>query len=145
MNNGSTCEVLNRLWIIHHYSLPNYLGAAPAWWHDEDVGETRLLQQVIRDQQNLANRMGDLILELRGRTVAGKFPAWFTVLHDLSVEFLWSELIRYQQRTVAAIQQCVGRLPPGSLAKALAQESLGVAKAHLDSMRELLPRVTASR
>ena len=37
MSAESTTEVLNRLWIIHHYSLPNYLAFAPPWWKDDDA------------------------------------------------------------------------------------------------------------
>ncbi len=137
MHTSTTSEVLNRLWIIHQYSLPHYLAFAPPWWQDGDAPEAQLLGDIVRDQQRLADRLGKLVVDGGGSPIAGRFPGRFTAFHDLSSKFMWTELTRYQVRTIEAIQQCIDQLPRASLPETLAQESLGVAKAHLDSIHEL--------
>ncbi len=137
MNTNATCAVLNRLWVIHHYSLPSHLAFAPPWWRDEDAKGAQLLCDIVRDQQRLADGFGKLIVECGGRLAAGKFPARFDTFHDLSSQFMWAELIQYQERTIEAIEKSIDELPRASLAQSFTQESLGVAKAHLDSLNEL--------
>ena len=84
----------------------------------------------------MADRIGKMIIEYGGNLTLGKYPTRFTALHDLSSRFMLAELIRYQQRTIEAIEQLTPQLPRASIAQSLAQECLGVAKAHLDSLRE---------
>jgi hypothetical protein len=45
--------------------------------------------------------------------------------------------VRYQEQDVATIGQLVERLQTAPAARALAEESLGMAKGHLDTLREL--------
>ncbi len=137
MNDASNCEVLNRLWIIHHYSLPNYLAFAPPWWREKDGRGVDLLGDIVRDQQRLADRFGTLMTKHDCTPAAGQFPLRFTAFHDLSSQYIWERLVEYQQRTIEAIAKCIDQLPPHSLALSVTQESLGIAKAHLDSMNEL--------
>ncbi len=136
MNSDSTSQVLNRLWVIHQYSLANYVSDAPPWWKDDDASAAELLRDVVEDQRRLADRFGTMMVEYGGELAPGKFPARFAALHDLASEFMWAVLLSYQQRTIEAIEKAVAMLPRASMAQALTQESLGVAKAHLDSMRE---------
>ncbi len=137
MSRETTISILNRLWVIHNYSLATYLSYAPPWWHEGDGPVMQLLRDVASDQQQLADRLGKLIVHYGGQVVQGKYPNRFTTLHDLSSQYLLQELVQYQQRTVTAIESLIPQLPPGSASQALAQECLGAAKAHLDSMHEI--------
>ena len=61
----------------------------------------------------------------------------FTGLHDLSLEYLLSELVRRQQADVDRIGEIATLLRTDPAAHALAEEALGAAKGHLASLREL--------
>jgi hypothetical protein len=134
MSDDTTNDILNRLWVIHNRSLPSYLAYARPWWESDDQGPAERLNDIVRDQQEMADRIGRTILENGGQLIAGEFPVKFAALHDLGSEHLRAELIRYQSRTVDAVELLAEQLPPASFARALAQEALGMAKAHLDSL-----------
>ncbi len=132
-----TNDILNRLLVIHSRSLPNFLVYAHPWWKDDHVKATEVLANIVGDQRNIAARAGRLIVENDGAVASGQFPDRFSTLHDLSLDFLLAELIRYQDRTIAAIEQLVRQLPRASMAQGLAQEALGMAKAHRTALGDL--------
>jgi hypothetical protein len=67
----------------------------------------------------------------------GKFPISFTGLHDLSSEYLVSLMIESQREIISISEQAISELAADAMAQAVAQESLGAAKAHLDSLLEI--------
>ncbi len=142
MKSDTTREALNRLWVIHNYSLANYLADAPPAWTDEDVAAAALLHDISEDQRHMADRIGKMIIAQGGKLPLGMFPDRFLTWNDLAPRFMLGELVDYQQRTIAAIDKLISQLPQASIAKSLAQECLGVAKAHLDSLREVAAKKT---
>ncbi len=69
----------------------------------------------------------------------------FTDLHDLSLDYLVSRLIRCQQQDIAVIAACVPQLATAPAAQTLAEEALGAARAHLEALEGLaVPRVSAT-
>ncbi len=69
----------------------------------------------------------------------------FTDTHDLSLDYLVNELVDYQRQDIAAIEKCVADLNADGNGRALAEEVLGNARGHLESLKELLkPAVAAS-
>ena len=138
MNAANTIEVLNRLLVIHHRSLPMYLSYAAPWQTQRDQAAREVLDHIVADQKQMVDRIGELVLERDGDVEHGEFPMYFTGLHDLSFDYLVRRMIADQNRDVAAIEQCVDQLESDPLAKALAQECLGAAKGHLDSLEELI-------
>ena len=62
----------------------------------------------------------------------------FTSLHDLSLDYLLGKLVQHQEETIREIDRCVGQLQTIPTIQAIAQEALGEAKGHLDSLRELV-------
>jgi len=143
MNSTNTIDALNRLYVILFRSLPMYLHYAPPWTHRGDERAMEVLQQLAADQQRTVDRLAELILELKGDVDSGEFPMSFTGLHDLSVEYIVGLAIEYQRRDIASIEACVDQLRTFPFAKALAEEALGEAKGHLDSLEELQPSSVA--
>jgi hypothetical protein len=133
----TTNEILNRLLVIHNRSLPIFLTYAPPWWQDADGRVAEVLADVASDQLRMADRIGELIVDHGGTVPSGQYPDRFSALHDLAFDLLLVELIRYQDRTVAAIEKLVPLLSRSSRAQTLAQESLGMAKAHRDLLADL--------
>jgi len=137
MNAVNPVDVLNRLLVLHHRSLVAYLSYASPAWHrgDERVQET--LKTIAADQRQFVDRMSELIVDEDGAVQFGSFPMSFTGYHDLSFDFLLDRLLEHQRRDLVTIQECVSLLDSVPLAKALAQETLGAAKGHLESLEEI--------
>ncbi|MCH8840898.1 MAG: hypothetical protein IH831_09560 [Planctomycetes bacterium] len=69
----------------------------------------------------------------------GEFPMEFTDMHDLGIDYLVNVAIAYQQQDIDAIGRLIEDLQSAPAAKSLAEESLGMAKGHLESLRDLAP------
>ena len=140
MNSGSEHDILNRLIVLHNRSLPMYLRDAVPWWSDRNGQAADLLEHITTDQMELVDRLGKMVIDGGEDVDNGEFPMVFTGLHDLSFDYLLEQMIGYQRRTVVAIEKCVEQLPENRMSRPLAQEALGTAKAHLDSLCEMANR-----
>jgi hypothetical protein len=94
------------------------------------------LQFIIEDQERTVDRLNELILAGSGSVKYGEFPMAFTGLHDLSLAYLLGQMIERQKVMVQQIATICERLANEPMAQAVAQEILGQAKAHLESMQE---------
>jgi hypothetical protein len=133
----NTIEALNKLYVLHHRSLPVYLHYAPPYQLARHAKASATLAQIVADQTRTADRLATLVLEAGGQIDPGEFPMWFTGLHDLSVDFLVNKLIDRQERFIAACEQLAGSLTLAPFAQAAAREAVGEAKGHLDNLRDL--------
>lgn len=138
----NTVQLLNRLLAIHGGSLPMYLDSAPPHRQHGDGRVWEAIQHVIDDQKLMIDKIADYVESLDGTPNMGEFPMEFTALHDLSMEFITQKAIQRQKNEVALIEQISSDLEPGSQARALSQESLGAAKAHVQSLQECLSSAT---
>lgn len=130
-------EILNRLLVIHSRSLPVYLTYAPPWWKDQNGRIAEVLHDLARDQLDLAERIGATLVAIGGTPAVGPFPDRFMAFHDLEVGFLLTEIMRYEERAAAVITQFMPVLAQAPTAQALAQEAIGMAKAHREILQEL--------
>ena len=133
-------DVLNRLFVVVYRSLPMYLADAQPWTHPGDDQASRVLGAIVTDARHYAGRIAELILRQRGRVEMGEFPMEFTDLNLLSLDYLLQELVRCQKGDIAAIERCVAELAGDREARALAEEVLGNARGHLESLAELRKR-----
>ena len=136
--------VLNRLLVVVYRSFPMYLADAAPWTHPGDEHATQVLNHIVADYQMYSGRIAELLLDRRDLDGFGEYPMVFTDTHDLSLDYLVNELIYYQKQDIAAIQQCVNDLRTDLTARALAEEVLGNARGHLQSLEELLPKPAAA-
>lgn len=137
MPSDNTVDALNRLYVLHHRSLPAYLHyAQPAGLaaHPQAKG---VLAQIAADHARESDRLATLVLDHAGTVDPGEFPMWFTGLHDLSVEYLVKQLIDRQRKFIAASEKIADELRLSPLAQAAAREAVGEAKGHLDNLLEL--------
>ena len=134
----STPDVLNRLLTIHYRSLAMYLVWACPYRRHEDEHAWQVVLQVVEDQKTLCTRIVELISERNWRMDYGDFPITFTGSHDLSLAYLVRRLVDYERGTIAALQECCQQLADDPVAQGLAEECLGMAKGHLESLEELL-------
>jgi hypothetical protein len=130
-------DVLNRLLVIEYRSLPMYLRDACPWTHPGDERASAVLNQIVADQKTYSSRLADAVLDRSGAIELGGYPMEYTDTHMLSLDFLVGELVRCQKRDITAIERCVAELTGDPPARALAEEVLGNARGHLDSLQEL--------
>ena len=138
MNSPETIDVLNRLYAIHNRSLPMYLSFAVPFTMGKSDKASTALGHVVEDQKLMVDRLGELILDLGGDLQPGEFPMVFTSLHDLGIDYLIGQVILDLKRDIAIFDHCANQLNLVPMAKALAEEALGAAKGHLDSLEEVV-------
>ena len=138
MNHIRTADILNRLVVIHYRSLPMYLADASPWTHRGDEDACEVLAQIASDQATVVDRLGQMILDEGDSVELGEFPMDFTGQHDLSLDYLLNSLVTYQQTDIVSIEECVQQLDHDPMARAIAQETLGEAKGHLELLQELV-------
>jgi hypothetical protein len=144
MNSIDTLAVLNHLLVLHRRSLPMYLSFAVPWVQAGDTADGEALALIVADQQRMADRLGAMIVEADGVPNEGEFPSRFTAWNDLSFVYLRQKLVGDQQQRIAAMERCVGQLRLAPLALAVAQEALGEARGHLETLRELAAQPVAA-
>lgn len=134
----NTVRILNQLLGLHGSSLPMYLRSAPPHrqFGDEKAWDT--LRRIMDDQQLMVDKIADHVEEADGTPNMGEFPIEFTGTHDLSVDYMVQRVLDRQRAEVESIEELSGQLESGSQAKALAQEALGAAKAHVQSLEECI-------
>ncbi len=141
MDQLDTYQTLNRLLTIIYRSLPMYLTFACPWTHRGDEKAVATLGHIVEDQKQLANRVAEYILKT-GPIDMGEYPLDFPDTHDLGLDYLIVKLVNCQKDDVAALEQCVADIKNDREAAALAEEALGSARGHLESLEELAGHLT---
>ena len=145
MSQPATTILLNRLLAIVGRSFPQYLQYSrpyiPSPGRDNLV---EALDAIVADQNGVAERIGQLLKDAQAPLRSGEFPMEYTDLHDLDIDYLMQLAVKYQEQDIAAISGIAEQLTLAPAAQALAEEALGMAKGHLDTLRELLPETLAS-
>lgn len=137
MTTLSTNDILNRVLIVHNRSLATYLHDAMPWVRFGDNRAMETMRQIVRDQKQVVDRLVTLIAENNGVAEHGEFPLPFTAYHDVSFDWLLPMLITRQQKTVQYLQKCADQLSLAPMAKAVVEETVGMAKGHLEMLEEL--------
>lgn len=139
MIDTTTVASLNRLLATVVRSFPQYMQYSRPYVPPgrENVVET--FAAIATDQDGMADRINQLLVDAEAPVRTGEFPMEFTDMHDLGIDFLVNVAIAYQQQDVVTIGQLVEQLQSAPAAKSLAEEALGMAKGHLESLQELMP------
>jgi hypothetical protein len=137
MNALETIPVLNRLLGLLCRSLPAYLADVKTLGRPEGQRTRTALNRLVADQRMYAGRVAEAISECGGQPDPGRFPTEFAAKNDLSIDFLFQEIVACQDRDVVSIGLCVCQLEGDSALHALAEEILGNAKGHLDILLEM--------
>ena len=143
MSHTETVAVLNELLVTHYRSLPMYLSVAAPWTRRGDEHAATTIEDIVGDQQQMCRRLAELIQRRGGRPETGEYKIGYTDTHFLSLDFLIKELVAEQRNHIEMIERDVVRLAHDAEARELAEETLGAARGHLESLEELL-RTTAN-
>lgn len=136
---------LNRLLAIHCSSLPMYMLDAGSWTSDapKDGELLRAIDNIVVGHKNLAQKIATTIMDLGGVVNTPTFPMEFTDMNFLSLDFMAREVLTLQIRDLAEIEKIVWNVSSNADAKAVAQEALGEAKAHLELLDGILSKQPA--
>ncbi len=136
MKRTDVALVLDRLLGLLLRSFPQYLTYVRPYI-PAGCGDLPLLFDDIQvDQTLLAMRVREQLDRLGALPSIGEFPMDFTDAHDLSIEYLVAQAIRYQQQDIQTLRQISQSLQLAPTAKALVDEALGMAHGHLESLEE---------
>lgn len=138
MSAARSVELLNRLLVIEHRSLPQYLAYAALEQTAEAPRLCETLEHIVADQRAMTQRIAQAIEDREGMIDWGGFPMDFTDCHMLAVDFLLRDLLRWQRFDVARIERLVIQLGDDRPARELAQETLGAERAHLEMLEAFL-------
>jgi len=117
-----------------------YLAEAVPWTHPGEELARRVLTGIVADAQEYCRRIASRIQHHRGRLDLGEFPMEFTDLNMLSLDYLLTELVRWQKSDILTFEELAAQLPTGGEDRMLAEEVLGNWRGHLQSLEELVHR-----
>ena len=140
---SSTIDILNRMLGVYNASLVSYIKYAEPWVAYGQEESMALVKDAIEDQERSVKVLGERILELGGIVQPGAYPLTFTSFHDVSLDYLLNVLLVTQQDDIDVIQQCVNSLEVDTRDRAIAEEVLGNAQAHLETFQEIVSGETA--
>jgi hypothetical protein len=145
MPSTETTDNLNRVLTILERSFPQYLKFARPYIPPGREDVMRTIFEIVAGQDALAERVSAMVFEAGDLPDDGKFPIEFADTHDLSIDFLIREAIDCQKQDIADLKECVAALRISPAAQMLAEEALGQAKGHLESLEELAKPVAPSK
>lgn len=140
MSSDIVIGTLNRLLAIHCQSISNYLTQTSPWSAGPSDRSREALDHLVKDQQWLIDRIARYIDQLGGNPDPGHRRD-LTSLNDLSLDFLIQRVIESQHDDIHAIENCVESLEQDVEARGLAQQALGIAKGHLETLEEIVREV----
>ena len=132
-----TNHILNRVLAVLCKSFPQYIRYSRPYIPRSRQEVLDTLEEIANDQTVLAERISQQVAEAGGLPQLGNFPMEFTDTHDLSINHLLREAIRYQREEIATLEACRDKLSFAPTARALVEEAVGMAKGHLESLLEL--------
>lgn len=133
-----TISVLNGLLATLSRSFPQYLRYARPYVPPGHERMVETLAEITEGQDELIERISQEVANLGGSPDRGEFPMLFTDTHDLGIDFLVQEATRLGKHDVAILSELARTLNLLQAAKALAEETLGMTKAHVQSLEELI-------
>ncbi len=138
MTRPESIDTLNRLLQILGRSLAVYLQQARPWGRLNSEKARQVLADLASDQHRLAERIAEAVTRRGGRIESGGFPAQFTAMHDLALDFLLAKTVQQHRRDVEAIEHCVGQLAEDPQFRSLAEEVRDNQRGHLQALESLL-------
>lgn len=137
MSSHQTISVLNRVLAMLYKSFPQYVMYSRPYIPPSRQIVLETFEEIANDESMLADRLSQQIADAGGLPDTGSFPMEFTDTHDLSIDHLLREAIRYHREEIAMLESRRDELFMAPMARALVEEAVGMAKGHLESLEEL--------
>jgi hypothetical protein len=128
---------LNRMLAILRRSFPQYVRYSRPYIPPNRARAMETLNSIATEQDALAERVVDEIIDSAGLPDYGEFPMEFTDTHDLGIDYLIREAVGYQRQDIAGLDAIAATPNLSPPAKSLVSESVAMAKRHLAALEEL--------
>ena len=92
------------------------------------------LSDVAASHEAMARRITQMLVDADALPLPGEYPMEYTDSHDLDVDYLLRLPAAYQRQDIDAIESIVESLRLAPAARALAEEALGMARGHLETL-----------
>ena len=139
MSSADTIAVLNRVLGIVLRSFPQYLRWGRPHVPPNHAHALETLHNIAADEDALAERIFDAIIDLGGLPDTGEFPMEFTDTHDLDIDFLVRESIGYGRQDIAALESLAATANLSPPADSLTADAVNMAKRHLAALEATVP------
>lgn len=142
MSNAIVPAILNRVLATLNRSFAMYISYAMPYFSQRDDAARSVFENMVADQKNYVQKLGEMVVEKHGRADMGDFPMAYTDCHDLSLDYLIREMARLHQIDLRVFEQAERDLSAARdpAALALVQEILGNARGHMENLRQLVAR-----
>ena len=138
-------RTLNRVLIRIYRSLLQYVGECWPWTPaTAGTAEQNAINALVNSQQASVARLAEFLANREWPVTFGVYPAEFTDLHYVSLEFLLSRLVTDQNAIVTALEQVQQAVRDDPHAAALLHDVTAAEKGHLYQLRELAKRAPAA-
>jgi len=98
------------------------------------------IDSIVGDQNVMVERLSQMLRDAETPPRFGEFPMEYTDMHDLDIDYLIGAALKYQQQDIECTGTIADQLQLAPAAQSLAEEALGMAKGHLDSLREMVEK-----
>lgn len=119
-------DALNHVLKLQRLSLANYLQFARPWTRHADCNLWDMVSRIAAVQMQNAARVSELLVERHARIDPGTFPARFTGLNDLSIEYVALRVVEDLERIIRDLRSCEDVLrgdgPAWDLVKAILRD-----------------------
>jgi hypothetical protein len=131
-----TIRSLNQLLALHSRSFPSYLRWARPYVPAGREEAMQAINDVAAGQDDIVQRVTRMLNDAEALTRSGEYPMEYTDVHDLEIGYLLRMACAYQQQDIAALEGLVEKLQLAPAARTLAEEALGMARGHLETLTE---------
>jgi hypothetical protein len=131
-------DVLTRLFQIVYRSLPVYLEDTQPWLSGDPSQGLALLRRMAADYRALAVRLAEGIHLQGGLVDAGRFPAEFAAMNDLSIGFLLRRVQQQLHRDLEQTRWGVYDLSTTPPMQPLAADVLRTLQEHAAELKEMM-------
>jgi len=134
----TTVDILNRVIVLHNIAIPCYLcEAVPCLQSSGDERAMTVIRDIAGSKHETADKLSLFVSENGGVPDNGDFPLNYTAFNDLGLDYLVKRMIQQQIQDIATIRAAIEAVSRAPMARAVLEEALGAADAHLQSLREL--------
>lgn len=143
--NTSSIDALNRLFLIHRFSLATYLRGSHEYTHSGDEQAVKALHQIADDHDDCTKRVARLLDDAVGSVPHSSFPMEFTDHDDIALDYLLPELARHEQQMVDCINQVKADLvAPESELQTLVASMLAKKQNHIERLTSVQKALSAT-
>ena len=134
MKRTDPIEILNHLLRLLFRSLPVYLEGGQLWTGSGHQNGVVVLHRIASDRRAMSQQLATAIYRRGGLAEGGNFPAAFTGMHDLALDYVVKQVRSTIEQDVKTIQHFAAAVADDPEALLLVNQALAAASKHLEML-----------